>query len=125
MRFIIARWVMRHRVGVGIGFIIVTLGFMAGFPHVNIRTVFNDLLPRDDPFVHVYFDHRNFGNPLTMSIMVKRKNGDIYHPETLQKVWQLTRDIDLAPGVDHDQVRSPPRSCDTPKQLPKALIRGR
>jgi uncharacterized protein len=106
MRFRLARWIMQHRAGVGVGFIVVTLGFMAGFPHVNIRTIFNDLLPKDDPFVQVYFDHRNFGNPLTMSIMVKRRNGDIYNPETLNKVWQLTRDIDLAPGVDHDQVIS-------------------
>ena len=106
MRFRVARWIMKYRLGVGIGFIVVTLGFMAGFPHVNIRTIFNDLLPKDDPFVQVYFDHRNFGNPLTMSIMVKRKIGDIYNSDTLDKVWQLTRDIDLAPGVDHDQVIS-------------------
>ena len=106
MRFHIARWIMQHRLGVGIGFIVVTLGFMTGFPYVKIRTVFNDLLPRDDPFVQVYFEHRNFGNPLTMSIMVKHNNGDIYNAETLNKVWNLTRDIDLAPGVDHDQVVS-------------------
>jgi hypothetical protein len=63
-------------------------------------------LPRDDPFVQVFFDHRNFGNPLTMSIMVKRKEGDIYNPETLAKVYKLTRDIDLTPGIDHDQLIS-------------------
>ena len=106
MRFRLARWIMRHRGLVGIAFIIVTLGFMAGFPQVEIRTIFNDLLPQDDPFVQVYFDHRNFGNPLTMAIMIKRKHGDIYQPATLQKVWQMTRDIDLAPGVDHDQIIS-------------------
>src|SRR3546814_13806465 len=38
--------------------------------------------------------------------MIKHKSGDIYNPETLGKVWRLTRDIDLAPGVDHDQVLS-------------------
>ncbi len=106
MRFRLAAWVMRHRAGVGIAFIIVTLAFMAGFPRVQIRTIFNDMLPLDDPFVKVFFDHRNFGNPLTMSIMIKRKNGDIYHPETLHKVWRMTRDIDLAPGIDHDQLIS-------------------
>ena len=37
----------------------------SAFPHVEIRTIFNDLLPTDDPFVQVYFDHPNFGNPLT------------------------------------------------------------
>ncbi|MFP6680557.1 MAG: MMPL family transporter, partial [Gammaproteobacteria bacterium] len=76
------------------------------FPNVEIRTIFNDLLPVDDPFVQVFFDHRNFGNPLTMSIMVKRKDGDIYNRETLKKIHQLTRDIDLTPYIDHDQLIS-------------------
>ena len=106
MRFRLAKWIMRYRAGVGIGFIIVTLGFVSGIPGVEIRTIFNDLLPQDDPFVQVFFDHRNFGNPLTMSIMVKRKHGDIYNAETLRKVWKLTRDMDLAPGIDHDQLIS-------------------
>jgi len=97
---------MRHRALVGIGFILVTIGFMMGIPKVEIRTIFNDLLPKDDPYVQVYFDHRSFGNPLTMSIVIKRKDGDIYKPETLAKVWKMTRDIDLAPGVNHDQIIS-------------------
>jgi len=106
MRFRLAAWVMRHRAPVGIAFLLFTFAMMAGFPHVQIRTIFNDLLPLDDPFVKVFFDHRNFGNPLTMSIMVKRMDGDIYNPATLDKVFRLTRDIDLAPGIDHDQVIS-------------------
>ncbi len=106
MRFRLAKWIMRYRAVVGIGFIVVTLAFMSGIPRVQIRTIFNDLLPQDDPFVQVYFDHRNFSNPLTISIMVKRTNGDIYNPQTLRKVWDLTRDIDLTPGIDHDQLIS-------------------
>src|SRR5690606_17034277 len=53
-----------------------------------------------------YLDHPNFGNPLTIQVMVKRTDGDIYNPATMKKVWDLTRDIDLAPGVDHDQILS-------------------
>ena len=106
MRYRIAHWIMAHRAAVAVAFVLVTLFFTRGFQHVQIRTVFNDLLPQDDPFVHVFFDHRNFGNPLTMAIMIKRKHGDIYHADTLQKVWQMTRDIDLAPGVNHDQIIS-------------------
>ncbi|MGQ0698839.1 MAG: efflux RND transporter permease subunit [Panacagrimonas sp.] len=106
LRFRIAAWVMNHRGSVLIAFVLITLAFMAGFPRVEIRTVFKDLLPEDDPFVQVYYDHPNFGNPLTMSIMIKRKDGDIYHADTLQKIWQMTRDIDLAPAVDHDQIIS-------------------
>jgi hypothetical protein len=106
MRFRLARWIMQHRAGVSVAFVLATLAAVAGFPGVEIRTIFNDLLPKDDPFVQVFFDHRNFGNPLTMSVMVKNKNGDIYNAETLAKVHQLTRDIDLAPFVDHDQLIS-------------------
>ncbi len=106
MRFKIAAWTMRHRVLVSFLFLLVSIAFAVGIPKVEIRTIFNDLLPRNDPFTQVYFKHRNFGNPLTMAIMVKRKDGDIYNPETLQKVWDLTRDIDLAPYVDHDQILS-------------------
>jgi len=105
-RFRLAKWIMDRR-GLVLGFfLLITLAFLAGFPRVQIRTIFKDLLPQDDPFVKVYNDHPNFGNPLTMYVMVKRKNGDIYHSETLQKVWDLTRAIDLTPGVDHDQLIS-------------------
>ena len=106
LRFRLAKWIMDRRGAVAIAFVLVTLAFAAGFPRVEIRTIFKDLLPLDDPFVQVYNDHPNFGNPLTMSIMVKRKDGSIYNAETLGKVWKLTRDIDLAPGVDHDQIIS-------------------
>ena len=106
MRFKIAYWVMKHRVAVSVLFLLVTVAFSIGIPKVQIRTIFNDLLPINDPFVQIFFKHRNFGNPLTMAIMVKNKHGDIYNAETLAKVWDLTRDIDLAPYVDHDQILS-------------------
>ncbi|GAC1623438.1 MAG: MMPL family transporter [Nevskia sp.] len=105
-RFRLAKWVMDRRGSVSIAFVVITLAFAAGFPRVQIKTIFKDLLPKDDPFVQTYYAHPNFGNPLTMSIMIKRKDGDIYHADTLQKVWDMTREIDLAPGVDHDQIIS-------------------
>jgi len=105
-RFRLAKWVMDRRGLVSIAFGIITLGFLAGFPRVEIKTVFKDLLPKDDPFVQVYYDHPNFGNPLTMFVMIKVKKGDIYNVDTLSKVWNFTRDIDLAPNVDHDQILS-------------------
>jgi predicted RND superfamily exporter protein len=84
----------------------ITVFFAAGLRHVELRTIFSDLLPKNHPFVQTYTDHPNFGNPLTVTIMVKRKDGDIYNPETLQKVWDITREIDLTPSVDHDQILS-------------------
>lgn len=106
MNFRLAKWIMDHRASVGIAFILITLAFMIGIPKVQIRTIFKDLLPTNDPFVKVYFDHPNFGNPLLISIMVKRKDGDIYNAETLDKVWKMTRNLDLAPYVNHDTLIS-------------------
>ncbi|MFA5938849.1 MAG: MMPL family transporter [Sinimarinibacterium sp.] len=106
LRYRIAHWVMQRQKLTAVAFVVVTAIFAAGLPRVELRTIFSDLLPKDDPFVQVYKDHPNFGNPLTVTLMVKRKDGDIYNSETLQKVWNLTRDIDLAPGVDHDQILS-------------------
>ena len=58
MRFKLARWIMRHRGAVSIAFVLITLGFIGGFPGVEIRTVFNDLLPVDDPDAAYDRDHR-------------------------------------------------------------------
>jgi len=86
--------------------VVVTAFFAIGLRNVELKTVFSDLLPSNHPFVQTFKAHPNFGNPLTVTLMVKRKDGDIYNAETLAKVWDLTRDIDLAPAVDHDQVLS-------------------
>jgi hypothetical protein len=97
---------MAHRSVSWVVFALITAFFAVGLRGVELRTIFSDLLPKDDPFVQVFKDHPNFGNPLTITLMVKRKSGDIYNAATLDKVWKLTRDIDLAPGVDHDQILS-------------------
>jgi len=83
-------------------------GFFAyGLSRVEARTIFSDLFPRTHPFVQAYADHPNFGNPLTVTLMIKRTDGrDIYSADTVRKIWDLSRDIDLVPGVDHDQVLS-------------------
>ncbi len=106
VRFRIASWVLGHRrITAGV-MIALTVLFALGIPNVKLQTIFSDLLPEGHPFAETFRDHPNFGNPLTMTVMIQRKDGDIYNTDTLQKVWKFTRDIDLAPGVDHDQVLS-------------------
>jgi len=102
----LAHLTMKYRGLTALVIFAITAFFAVGLTKVDIRTIFSDLFPGDHPFVQTYKDHPNFGNPLTVTVMVKRKDGDIYNPETLEKVWQMTRDIDLAPGVDHDQIIS-------------------
>ena len=102
----LAAAMMRNRALSSLILLVVTLFFGWGLQGVELRTIFSDLLPKNHPFVQTYKDHPNFGNPLTVTVMIKARQGDIYNPTTLQKVWDITRDIDLAPGVDHDQILS-------------------
>ncbi len=107
LRLRFARWILAHRRLSLVAFALVTLFFAAALPKVQLRTIFSDLLPTDDPFVQVYKAHPNFGSPLTVMVMIHRTDGgDIYNKETLAKVWKMTRDIDLTPGVDHEQIIS-------------------
>ncbi len=106
LRHRLAEWVVIKRAR-SLTLILATTAFFAvGLASVQIRTIFSDLFPSNHPFVQTFQDHPNFGNPLTVTLMVKRKDGDIYNLETLEKVYRMTRDIDLAPSVDHDQVLS-------------------
>ena len=112
-RLRLARWTLRHRGLAFALFALITLFFAAGLPRVQLQTIFSDLLPSDDPYVQVFKQHPNFGSPLTVMLMVQRRadpatgqRGTIYNAATLAKVWQLTRDIDLAPAVDHEQILS-------------------
>ncbi len=107
VRYRIAKYVMRHRWAALLIMFAITAFFAVGAANTKLKTIFSDLLPKNHPFVETYLDHPNFGNPLTVSVMVKRTDGQtIYNPETLQKVWDMTRNIDLTPGVDHDQILS-------------------
>ena len=105
-RFRLAMYTMRHR-ALSLAVIFgITAFFAVGVSNVQLKTIFSDLFPKTHPFVQTYKDHPNFGNPLTVTMMVKVKNGTIYNSDTLAKVWRMTRDIDLAPSVDHDQIIS-------------------
>lgn len=107
IRHRLARFALGNRALVLTVMALLTAFFAAGLPRIEVRTIFSDLFPREHPFVQTFRDHTNFGNPLTLTIMVKRKDGkDLYQRETMQKIWDISREIDLAPGVDHDQILS-------------------
>lgn len=87
--------------------LIVTAVFGYGLVLVETKTIFSDLFPKSHPFVQAYKDHPNFGNPLTVTVMVRRTDGkDIFAVDTMRTVWDISRDLDLVPGVDHDQILS-------------------
>lgn len=74
---------------------------------VKVDADFADFQPMDHPFIQVNEQYKaQYGSPLTIFMMVRVRQGNIYNPETLQKVRELTKALDALPGVNHDQVVS-------------------
>ena len=71
----LASILMRNRGLSSLMLLMATLFFAWGLKGVELKTIFSDLLPKDHPFVQTYKDHPNFGNPLTVTIMVKAREG--------------------------------------------------
>ena len=61
---------MHHRWASLVVIAAITVFFAVGLSRVELRTIFTDLLPKNHPFVQTYKDHPNFGNPLTVTMMV-------------------------------------------------------
>ena len=103
----LARFALGNRWAILVVMGLITAFFAVGLVRVDVKTIFSDLFPKNHPFVQVYKDHPNFGNPLTVTLMIKRVDGkDVFQADTLEKIWRISRDIDLTPGVDHDQILS-------------------
>ncbi|MBN9206971.1 efflux RND transporter permease subunit [Methylibium petroleiphilum] len=103
----LARFALGNRWAILVVMGLITVFFAVGLVRVDVKTIFSDLFPKNHPFVQVYKDHPNFGNPLTVTLMIKRVDGkDVFQADTLEKIWRISRDIDLTPGVDHDQILS-------------------
>src|SRR5262245_8621819 len=74
---------------------------------IEMSTAFNDLLPYRHPFVQVHFKFANqFGGANNVNVMLRVSKGDIFTPEILKKVYDMTQAMDRVAGVNHDQIAS-------------------
>ncbi len=63
--------------------------------------------PGPDPYIQIYNDFREmFGSANMMSVILEVKDGDIYNPETLQKLDRITKHVTNAKGVVPYQIAS-------------------
>lgn len=101
-----AEWLFDHRHAAAIAILLATLFFAWEVKHLDISTRFSDLYPRNHPYTKLFEKYPGFGSPFTVSLVIQVKKGTIYNPQTLQKIQEATRLVDLIPGVDHDQIFS-------------------
>ena len=101
-----AEWLIDHRHAVAVVILLATCFLAWQVKHLDISTRFSDLAPRDHAYTRLFEKYPGFGSPFTVSLVIQKKTGTIYNPQTLEKIREATRLVDLIPGVDHDQILS-------------------
>jgi predicted RND superfamily exporter protein len=98
---------LRYRAVFLVGYLLITAFFIYTLARLEITTIFSDLFPYTHPYVKVFQQYGDsFGSPLTVSVVVEVKEGDIFNPDMLKKVRAITDSLDAIPGVNHNQVIS-------------------
>lgn len=83
----------------------VLLGYQA--TRLEIDAGFAKHLPKSHPYIETYIEHRNlFGGANRLLVAVEAKDGDIFDPEFMDTLKQVTEAVFFLPGVDRSTVRS-------------------
>jgi hypothetical protein len=100
-------WILRWRflvLGV-VGALTVFFGYFAA--QTQLVTSFGDLLPQNHPFIqiaHKYDEY--FGSVNNVTIMIEAREGTIYNAKIIEKIVNMTNNLDLVYGIQHGSVRS-------------------
>src|SRR5271170_2861124 len=89
-----------------LAFLAITAFFALQLRNLDIATRFRDLYPQNSEAIKLLTKYPAFGSPFTVTILVRSRHGYIYNPVTLQKIQDVNSQLDLIPGVDHNQVIS-------------------
>ncbi|HYD48844.1 MAG TPA: MMPL family transporter [Terriglobales bacterium] len=85
----------------------ITAIFCYGVTKTRLHTDFFDFYPRNHEYIKFYNEFRRmFGSANIMSVIIETKSGDIYNPETLQKIDRVTKYMVATPGVVPTQILS-------------------
>lgn len=100
-------FLLKYRHHVSIFVAIITLFFCYSLKDMRLNTDFFDFYPRQHPYIKIYNEFRRmFGSANVLQVIVKKKNGDIYNPDTLQKIDRVTKFIIETKGVVPYQILS-------------------
>ncbi len=103
----IAGFIIKIRIPILIGLILMTLFFAYSISRVKINTRLDDLLPQQHPYVKLHNKFRElFGGANIIFIKLSVKDGDIFNPVTLEKIKQISDKVILVPGADRYKVIS-------------------
>ncbi|MFV3076322.1 efflux RND transporter permease subunit [Niveispirillum fermenti] len=105
--FRLEKWTFRYRLLVLVVFAILT-AFM-GWQGAKLRVDagFEKTLPLDHPYMQTFTKHmKEFGGANRVLVALSVKEGDIYTPEFMARLKQVTDEVFFVPGVDRASVTS-------------------
>ena len=86
---------------------LMTAFFGLHLTNIKLHTDFFDFYPRQHEYIRFYNEFRRmFGSANIMSVILEVKDGDIYNPETLQKLDRITKYMVETKGVVPTQILS-------------------
>lgn len=105
---VVARRLIASRRWLGLVFVLLTLGL--GFSALSTRLDpgFNKLIPLSHPYMAAFREHGGSfsgANRILVSLHWKGE-GDLYNPEFLEALRQVTEEVFFTPGVNRSRVRS-------------------
>ena len=101
-------WIIRRRFLVLIVIAALTAFFGYFAAKTELVTSFGDLLPQNHPFIKIAHKYDTyFGATNTVTIMIEARDGDHLSAQRfVQKIVNMTRNMDLVYGIQHGSVRS-------------------
>ncbi len=101
------RFLLRYRGMVVLIVALMSAFFAYQFRFIRLHTDFYDFYPRRHPYIQFYNEFRRmFGTANVMNVILEVKHGDIYNPETLQKLDRITKFMVNTKGVVPYQILS-------------------
>jgi len=98
---------IRNRILVVVVVLILTTFFGIMTTRVKMKTPTIDLFPKNHPYVETYAEYQDvFGGADHIAISLEVLQGDVFNTKTLEKLWRITKAIELLPAVNNYSVLS-------------------
>ena len=89
------------------GLTLVTLLLVFQASRLAIDAGFEKQLPKNHPWMEVFREYQSqFGGANRLLIAVRNREGDLFNPDSLEKVRLVTRALGAVPGVDRSSITS-------------------
>src|SRR5216684_1625810 len=103
----LGKYILQYRAPIGLTLIAINAFMALWAARVQIGTKFENFFPANHPDTLLYRQFQyQYGGAQTLLLMLRVNDGDIFNYKTLHKIQDITGEVNILPGVDHNQVFS-------------------